>query len=312
MGSAIEKLSVVASRQRGLVTWAQLADVGLSRRKIRSLVEGSHLVRVRPRVYRLAGTEISWEQALLSAVLSIGDGALASHSAAARLWGFAYTPESAIEVTVGRERRAQARGIVLHRSRCFEDADRARRGGIPCTSFERALCDCSSMLSEFQLGRTLDDGLRRGVASIARLVECARRLESGPGRHMSAIRALLSTRHRDFIPAGSASERRVLDVLRKTSLPEPVQQYVVRVDGRRFELDYAWPERRIFVEYYGLAVHSLPSAVAYDSERLTLLTSAGWTPLVFTDSSADEEILERVSAVLNPREVGTLTYRIGA
>jgi hypothetical protein len=129
---------------------------------------------------------------------------------------------------------------------------------------------------------------------------------------MSVIRAVLATRHHDFAPGGSASERRVLDVLSSTSLPQPVQQYRVRVGGRRFELDYAWPEHGVFVEYYGLAVHSLPSAVAYDSERLTLLTSAGWTPLVFTDSSTDREIVERVSAVLTPRQVGTLTYRMGA
>jgi very-short-patch-repair endonuclease len=263
-------------------------------------------------VYRLAGTEISWEQTLLSAVLSVGDGALASHSSAAQLWSFTYSPEAAIEVSVGRGRRSTSRGIVLHRSRCLQESDAARRRGIPCTSFVRTLCDCSTALSEFQLGRTLDDGLRRGVTTIAGLVDCARRLESGPGRHMSTIRALLVTRHRDFNPGGSASERRVLDLLRTTSLPQPVQQHLVRVDGRRFELDYAWPDLAVFVEYYGLAVHSLPSAVAYDNERLTLLTSAGWTPLVFTDSSPDREIIERISAVLTSRQVGTLTYRRGA
>jgi very-short-patch-repair endonuclease len=267
---------------------------------------------VRPRVYRLAGSEVSWEQTLLSAVLSVGDGAVASHSSAARLWSFAYSPEPAIELTVGRDRNTAARGVVLHRSRCFGDSDVGRRDGIPCTSFERTLCDCSTLLSEFQLGRTLDDGLRRGRASIARLIDCARRLESGPGRRMSKIRALLVPRRHGFAPGGSAAELRVLDVLRATSLPLPVQQHVVRVGGRRFELDFAWPDLGVFVEYYGLAVHSLPSAVAYDSERLTLLTSAGWTPLVFTDSSTDREIVERTSAVLTRRQVGTLTYRRGA
>lgn len=305
-------MSAVASKQRGLATWDQLVGAGFSERRIGLLVERGHLARVRPRVYRLAGTEISWEQTLLRAVLSVGGEALASHSSAARLWAFAYAPEASIEISVGRRQRAETRGLRLHRSRCLDETDAARRSGIPCTSFERTLCDCSTLLSEFQLGRTLDDGLRRGFASVERLGECARRLESGPGRHMSAIRALLATRHRDFIPGGSASERRVLELLQTTSLPQPEQQYVVRVGGRRFELDYAWPELGVFVEYYGLAVHSLPSAVAYDSERLTLLTSAGWTPLVFTDSTTDREMIDRVSDVLTSRQVGTLTYRRGA
>src|SRR5215472_7298762 len=223
MRSTVQKLSAIASKQRGLASWEQLRASGFSAREIAGLASRDHLVRVRPRVYRLAGAEISWEQTLLSAVLSVGDGALASHSSAAQLWAFAYRPEAAIEVSVGRERRTTGRGIVLHRSRCLDDSDAARRSGIPCTSFERTLCDCSTALSEFQLGRTLDDGLRRGVTTIAGLVECARRLESGPGRHMSAIRALLVTRHRDFNPGGSASERRVFDLLRTTSLPQPVQ-----------------------------------------------------------------------------------------
>jgi len=312
MRSTLRHLSVIASKQRGLVTWYQLAEVGLSRRSVRTLAERGHIARVRPRVYRLAGTEVSWEQTLLSAVLSIGGPALASHSSAARLWAFAYLPETRIEISTGRDRRAETDGVVLHRSRCLDESEAARRDGIACTSFERTLCDCSTLLSDFQLGRTLDDGLRRGVASIARVGECARRLESGPGRHMSTIRALLATRHADFKPGGSASERRVLDVLRTASLPEPEQQHIVRVDGRRFELDFAWPELRVFVEYYGLAVHSLPSAVAYDSQRLTLLTTAGWTPLVFTDSTTDREMVERVSAVLTSRQVGTLAYRRGA
>jgi len=120
----------------------------------------------------------------MSAVLSVGGDAVASHSSAARLWEFAHQPETAIEISVGRDRRTTSRGVRIHRSRHPKDADATQRVGIPCTTFERTLCDCSTELTEFQLGRSFDDGLRRGVASIARLSECARRLESGPGRHM--------------------------------------------------------------------------------------------------------------------------------
>ncbi len=256
---------------------------------------------MRPAVYRLAGTSASWEQMLLAAVMSVGTDALASHSSAARLWNFAYTPESSIEVSVGRDRRTTSRGIRLHRSRCIHSSDGVQRLGIPSTTFERTLCDCSTVLSEMQLGRTLDDGLRRNVASLARLRDAAHRVESGPGRRMSIIRSLLSERGTEFVPGGSASELHVLEVLRAAGIPLPVQQHVVRIKGRRFELDFAWPDFQVFIEYYGLRVHSLPSAVAYDSERLSLLTSEGWIPLVFTDASSDREILERTVEVLARR-----------
>jgi very-short-patch-repair endonuclease len=311
MKTALENVALVTSKQHGLATWRQLRDSGVSERRIHGLVDRGHLRRVRPQVYCLAGSPSTWEQALLAAVMSVGDGGFASHSSAARLWTFAHSPESEFEITVGRERATASKGIRLHRSGCLDESDVATRNGIRCSTFERTLCDCTTVLSHFQLGRTLDDGLRRGVASISRLRECARRLESGPGRRMSIIRSLLAQRGLEFVPGGSAAELRVLDVLRETSLPRPVQQHVVRVDGRRFELDYAWPEHRVFVEYYGLNVHSRPSAVAYDSERLNLLTSLGWIPLIFTDASTDREIRDRTAAALE-RQVGTLTYRRGA
>ena len=47
--------------------------------------------------------------------------------------------------------------------------------------FERTLCDCTTRLNEYQLGRSLDDGLRRGVASLQRLKDCSERTESAPG-----------------------------------------------------------------------------------------------------------------------------------
>jgi hypothetical protein len=307
MKRALQEVSVVASKQYGLATWHQLLDSGFSERRIHGLVDRGHLRRVRPQVYCLAGSPSSWEQALLAAVLSVGGRGIASHSSAARLWTFAHSPESRIEVTVGRERATTSKGIRLHRSRCLEESDTATRRGIRCSTFERTLCDCTTVLSEFQLGRTLDDGLRRGLASLSRLRDCARRLESGPGRRMSIIRSLLAQRGLEFVPGGSAAELRVLEVLRGTSLPTPVQQHVVRVEGRRFELDYAWPEHRVFVEYYGLNVHSLPTAVAYDSQRLSLLSSIGWIPLVFTDASTDREILDRTAAALARHQVGTLT-----
>ncbi len=162
-------------------------------------------------------------------------------------------------------------------------------------------------MSEYQLGRALDDGLRRGVASLRRLSVCAERLESGPGRHMSAIRAVLATRGIGFDPGGSRSELHLLEVLRRARLPLPVQQYRVNVGGKNFRPDFAWPESKIFAEYYGLAFHSGASAVAADSQRLTALSSAGWLPLVFTHQSSDREIVERTAAALDQRGVARET-----
>jgi hypothetical protein len=286
--------------QHGLVTLDQLRDGQLSDSQVRRLVERKALRRLRPRVFGLVGARDSWERGLLAVVLSL-HGSVASHASAARLWRFALRPEDRYEATVGREYRAPMRGVVLHRSATLADEDVVQRDGIASTSFERALCDCTTVLSEYQLGRVLDDGLRRGVASLRRLSDCAERLESGPGRHMSVVRSLLAARGIGFDPGGSGSELRLLDVFRRARLPLPVQQHRVSIGSKTFRPDFAWPDRKVFAEFYGLPFHIGASAVVADSERLTALSAAGWLPLVFTHVSTDREIVERTVAALNQR-----------
>ncbi|HET9728574.1 MAG TPA: hypothetical protein VFR41_04085 [Acidimicrobiia bacterium] len=303
MDSILAPLEHTLASQRGLVTLDQLRSAAVSHDKVRSLVARKVVRRVRPRVFALVGVEDSWERGLQAVVLSAED-ASASHSAGASLWSFSHRPDRYFEITVDRNRRPELDGVLIHRSRTLDATDIKVVAGIKCTSFERTLCDCTTLLSPFQLSRVLDDGLRRGIASIARLADCAERVESARGRHMSVIRWLLSQRDEAFDPGGSASELRVLRALRAGGVIEPVQQHVVRIRGRRFVLDYAWPKKRVFCEYYGLKVHSGASAVAYDSERITLLAAAGWTPVIVTDGTSDEQIVANARAALETR-VGT-------
>jgi hypothetical protein len=300
MTSTLETVDAMASRQWSLVTRQQLLDARISAKKIAGLLRSRALHRVGFRVYATLGSQRSWEQRVLAAVLGAGPGAVASHAAAARLWQFSYLPQDALDVTVEAPAASwsgtRRRGV--HRTLILPPDDVAERSGIPCTGFERTLCDCTATLSAFQLGRVLDEGLRRDVASLARLMTCAARLDSGPGRRLRVIQSLLAERGESFDPGGSASELRVLQVIRDAGLPVPQQQHRVRVGSRAFALDFAWPEQRVFAEYYGLAVHSGVSAVASDSARLTAMVAAGWRPLVFTDSTPDREIVSTTRNVL--------------
>ena len=72
----------------------------------------------------------------------------------------------------------------------------------------------------------------------------------------------------------------------------------VKVNSHAYELDFAWPDRQVFAEYYGLRVHSGASAVAYDSSRLTDMVAEGWRPLVFTDYTPDYEIVRCAAKAL--------------
>ena len=124
---------------------------------------------------------------------------------------------------------------------------------------------------------------------------------------MSVVRTLLAARGIGFDPGGSRAELDVLEVFRRAGIPLPVQQLRVKVGSKTFRPDFAWPELKVFAEYYGLAFHTGAQAVVSDNERLTALSAAGWLPLVFTHASSDGEIVERTLAALGQRQVGSKT-----
>jgi predicted transcriptional regulator of viral defense system len=284
--------------QHGLVTRAQLLEEGLSRDQIHRMLQGRVLQRLRPGVYIQTGTPRTWSQALMAAVLACGEGAFASHSSAARLWGFRLNAPEHFEVTVPRPRRPTMNGVAVHNTSLLHPSDITTRDGVPCTSFERTLCDATADHSARQLSYALDDGLRRQLTTIERMQACVLRLDSGPRRRLTLVQELLMTRDINYEPGGSNAELRVLNVIAGARLPLPVQQHRVRVNGKTYFLDYAYPPCKRFIEYYELQSHGTPSAVAYDSDRITDLASIGWKPMIFTDANSDAEILSAVSQML--------------
>jgi hypothetical protein len=310
MSDAHRLLDRIARQQHGLVNRLQLRSAGYTDRQIEGLVRQRRLRRVRRGVYVVAGAPPTWHQALLAAQLSAGESAVASHSSAARLLSFRYAPDDGFELTVNRNHPVTLPGVQVHRSVLLEPSDVTRRYGVPCTTFERTFCDETTQLSWLQLGRVLDDGLRRKVTTLDRLHECCARLDSGPNRRLRVVQGLLSQRDASYDPGGSDAELRFLRVLDEARLPPPVQQFEVRPVRRTYYLDFAWPECMVFAEWYGLAWHSGASAVVSDNARLTELSAAGWRPLIFTSESSDAEIVERTRDLLN--DVGWIHHRRGA
>jgi hypothetical protein len=300
MASHLALFESTLAAQLSLVTRQQLIDAGLTRAQIRTLLRQQILRVMRPQVYGLVGVADSWTRGLLAVVLSC-EGAIASHAAAAGLWALEPRPEPRFEISVEAGRAPELEGVTVHRSRTLCPEDIVVRHGVPCTSFERTICDCTTLLSQFQLAQALDDGLRRSIANLDRLRRCCERNESGPGRRMSKVRTLLVERGAAFNPGGSRSELQILEVFRRAQLPEPVQQLRIRVSGRTYRPDFAWPDHMVFAEYYGMPHHTRTSAVVADSKRLTALSAAGWLPLIFTHASSDREIVESTSAALTQR-----------
>lgn len=86
-------------------------------------------------------------------------------------------------------------------------------------------------------------------------------------------------------------------------MEEPIFHYVVTDAQGRFvaEVDFAYPDVRLFLEVDGYDVHGSASALTDDLDRQNRLVALGWTPLRFTWPMVvrrPEAVAERILVVL--------------
>lgn len=291
------RLAEIASGQLGLVTAAQMISVGFSRGWITKAVARGELRRVVWGVYAVAGAPFTWEQRVLAHVLAAGEGAMASHWTAARLLGFPNVTTIQVEVTIPRERAVRIAGFRPHRATVLPDLDRTTVGAIPCATWERTLVDLTARWSKWQLGRALDDGIRRGATSLRRLRACTNRQEAGPGRRPAVIYELLDERE-GAGKVDSASERRVLETLRLAGLPAPVTQHRLELGAVRYRADFAYPDRGVIIEYLGFVPHSTFSAHVHDRQRANAIRAAGLRLIEWTAGTTRQQMVRDVCTAL--------------
>lgn len=286
-------LDTRAGDQHGLITRAQLVEAGVSATMVGRWLQRGRLVTAFPAVYRVPGAPVTWEQRLLAAVLAAGDGALASHRSAARLWEL--LDDDVIEVTVPVESRPRLRGAAaIHRSGDVEDAHVVRRHGVPATTPMRTLVDLGAVAGPALVEDALDKALTARLVTIAgvenELDELAR-----PGRRGAGVlRRILDRRALGASRPDSILEPRMARLLRRYDLPAAAFQHRV-VKGGRFvaQVDFAYPNAKLAIEVDGFEAHSSPRALQSDLRRQNDLVGAGWTVLRFTW----EDVVRRTAAV---------------
>jgi hypothetical protein len=287
-----------AAEQLGLISRRQLNAARVSEAAIRHQVATGRWKRVRSGVFVVNGAPSSWEQSVLGAILGAGT-AWASHATSARLSGFDRVPGPEIELMVVLERRPRVDGVRVHRSGTLEDADLGMVGVIPTLSVARTVADLSGRLDTKELGRMVDDGLRRGVLHLGALDRVTRRLTRiAPGRSPQRLAQILADRVPGYHASGSELENRVFAAIVDAGLPAPVRQHKVVVGPNTYYVDLAYPEPLIAIEVDGFAVHSGRSAFDSDRRRQNDLARAGWIVVRFTSTSSAEEIVRVVHELL--------------
>ena len=299
---AEQELARWAQHQHGLVTRAQVRAAGLSARQVTGRLERGRWQAVRRGVYAGGWVPPSWEQAVLAVVLAVGQPCAAGGPTAARMWDLPIRPSEMIHVLTLSHRRVRLEGVQQQRVDRYHLEDVTMHRRIPVTTVARAFVDCAPALSAPELGRAVDDALRRKLLQLDELVACVNRLPPVGRRRLASLRQVLADRAEGYRPAANDWERWLAQVLRNGGLPPPVHQFPVDVGRRRRHLDLAYPAERIGIEFDGFAEHGLlRSTFDDDRARDNDLRLAGWLVLHFTSRSSPRQIVDVTARALRQR-----------
>jgi very-short-patch-repair endonuclease len=260
----------------GVLTRAQLDDLGITRYRLEALIAGGVLTRVGRGYYLLATARPSWSEQVRTAVTRSGGG-WASHQTAARLWGFLGVDAYPLHVTVPRDNRnrRQPPGVRLHGHRNVSPGLVSTKDGIRLTTPLRTALDLATQPIPDE---TLSDFLAH---LLAHRYFRAGRLEAfaaSQPRHARGVARLQEVLHGlEGGTVDSVFEARVLRLLRRAGLPSPATQLEIRHGGRVVaRADFAWPAQRVILEADGYLYHSTPRAFERDRSRRNTLEVAGW------------------------------------
>ena len=273
------EIAHILTSQYGVVSVAQLKELELSRHTLGRWLREHRLEKCAPRVMRLAGTPITWEQQLMTGLLSLGRPAGISHRAAAQVHGFDRFTGGDVEFLVERGHRNSRLAAIVHSSEHVGRLDFVTVRGFRTTSATRTILDLANIEIE-------PDRLRAAIDSAVRLQLSApeairRSLEDIRSRGRTGARMIDEL----LLDAGGHTmlEREFLSLLREAGLPRPRPQVVFR-DGKRTiaRVDFLYAEWKLVVEVSGRIGHSSPADRARDAQRRNELQALGLRVYEFT------------------------------
>jgi hypothetical protein len=265
--------------QHGVVSAAQLAQLEVGRHTLARWVHEHRLEKCAPRVMRLEGAPTTWEQGLMTGLLSLGRSAGVSHRAAARLHVFDRFTDDDVEFLIARGARHSRLNAIVHSSDQLHKLDFVTVDGFRTTSATRTILDLANLgIEPNRLRAAIDSAVRLQLSAPEAIHQ---RLEGLRGRGRAGVRVLDEL----LLDAGGHTmlEREFLRLMREAGLPRPKPQVVFR-DGKRTmaRVDFLYADWSIVVEVSGRLGHSTPTERARDAQRRNELQDLGLRVYEFT------------------------------
>lgn len=277
---ADRRIGELAEGQHGVVTRAQLSELGLGGRAIDHRIAVGRLRPVHRGVYTVTGGPrlLTRNGRWMAAVLACGPGAVLSHFAAAALWGM--RGGTKLEVTAPRGRKPRA-GIRMHWANLPDDETTVRHG-IPTTTVPRTLLDLSAVVQRDEWRSALRQAEQLRLTDRLRVGDLVARYPRKPGAPI--VRAVVREAERGMAVVKSKLEERFQAFLLNADLPRPSTN--ARIEG--MEVDCVWPAHRLAIELDSRTFHDVPDAFEVDRARDRRLAAAGWRVVRITSRQLDE------------------------
>lgn len=289
-----------ARRQYGLVTDDQLRIAGVSVRTQQRLIASGALVRVIPKVARVASHSPAFEQECLAVCLAYPELVISGPSAG-QLMNLRRMPRGLVHV-LWRGSKLDLPGIVVHRTTVLGDGDIVHRAdGIRLLKPARLVPDLARFLDDTDLESVIEQLIDRGQVTIPMLIASAKRLRA-PGRDGTLrLARVLQSRPAWMKPKDSDQEVAVLREMRRRGV-ELVPQYEIKLlDGTSIHFDGADPERRFGVEVDHVTWHGGRIDAERDKRRDRQAARVGWTVARVTDAEVENDLVGVVDELLQIR-----------
>jgi hypothetical protein len=271
----------LVERQHGVVTRAQLLELGMTSGAIRHRMASGRLHPLMRGVYAVGRPRVSQRGRWMAAALACGPEALLSHRCAAALWGLRHFDEPGIDVVVPAGPPKRRPGIRVRRLHDHDAPARRLVDGIPVTHPVATLVDLATCVPPWQLEAAINEADHLDLVNPERLLAALGRLPGRPG--VGRLRTLLEAP--TVALTTTQLEQRFLPLAIQAGLPVPETQ--VWLGGYR--VDFFWPSLGLVVEADSLRYHRTPFKQARDKRRDNAHAGSGLTTLRFTHSQVRHE-----------------------
>jgi very-short-patch-repair endonuclease len=264
--------------QFGVISRAQLYAIGVSNHVLKHRLATGEWEKLGPKTFRLASSGQSPEQHLISALLTAGPAAVASHQSAAWLWRMIDAP-GRHAITVPRVVSSRPAGCDVHRPIEFPVQVVTVRN-IPCTAPLRTVIDVAAVMPPQVVEEAVDRALASKLVTLesmeAELGRVARKGRPGP----TALRKALRWRTFPGSSQPSVLESRTMRLLRQAAIT-PLAAEVKAGPDLSYRVDILIAPG-LAVEVDGYTYHNGPEQMTEDARRRNRLSLSGVHTLVYT------------------------------